>query len=485
MHAIRLVAALLLVPSSAFAQSHIAADSNNGQARQLTRTLGPPNPFMAVGGAAAEHNDSYSSDVSPQSGPGSNVVIKVTPTGALCPTLVLDRRGYVFAYCVDAATHHASLRFLDPQSLAVLASLDMPSSGRLGGFYMYVDHDDRIVLGAGNNHLLRIASSKNTQGHWELRVLNNWDLSKNVTGHCGSSACDYLESVTPDWDGRIWFSTEAGAVGTVDPKTGTVHSVTLPKGEQVANSISSSPAGVAVPSDHALYLFSAGLDGTPTVLWREIYDRGTKIKPGQLSHGTGATPVFFGNRDHQYVVITDNADRQEHLLIYHLSQSPDAHRLVCQVSIFSPGASADENAPIGIANSVVVSNTYGYNYTDYSGHTVLPLPGGMTRIDVRPDGSGCDVVWTNPVPSAAVPKLSAADEDIYTIKRTVTASIPQYYFTVIDFRTGRTVAEKLIGNSYALDTFQLAGVIGPHGVLYQPTISGIIQVRPEPARVTP
>lgn len=51
-------------------------------------------------------------------------------------------------------------------------------------------------------------------------------------------------------------------------------------------------------------------------------------------------------------------------------------------------------------------------------------------------------------------------------------------FLPIDFRTGETVVEKLIGGAYALDTFQLAGVIGPNGVLDQPTISGIIQVRP-------
>ncbi|HEX8878462.1 MAG TPA: hypothetical protein VF749_00445 [Candidatus Acidoferrum sp.] len=325
--------------------------------------------------------------------------------------------------------------------------------------------------------MLRISHSQDAEGHWQLHIDDNWDISHEVLGPCGPSNCDYLESVTPDWSGLIWFSTENGVVGTIDPETRAVHSVRLPAGERVANSISSSPEGVAVPSDHALYLFSSGLNGTPTVLWREVYDRGTRTKLGRLSQGTGSTPVFFGREGHPYLAITDNGDSQERLLVY-LVNARAPKRLVRKIPLFSPGASADENAPIGIGDSVVLSNTFGYDSNNFTGRELQPLPGGLTRIDVRPDRSGCDVVWTNPVSSAAVPKLSIADGDIYTVKRALVGSTPQYLFCAIDFRTGETVVEKLIGGAYALDAFQLAGVIGPNGVLDQPTISGIIQVRP-------
>ncbi|HJY87747.1 MAG TPA: hypothetical protein VKE24_13000 [Candidatus Acidoferrales bacterium] len=80
--------------------------------------------------------------------------------------MVLDKRGNVFAYCIDTATRHASLRLLTPEGLAILASLDMPTSGRLGGFYMYMDQNDRLVSGAGDNHLLRIAHGQDTHRHW-------------------------------------------------------------------------------------------------------------------------------------------------------------------------------------------------------------------------------------------------------------------------------------------------------------------------------
>jgi hypothetical protein len=41
----------------------------------------------------------------------------------------------------------------------------------------------------------------------------------------------------------------------------------------------------------------------------------------------------------------------------------------------------------------------------------------MTRVDVREDGHGCDVIWDNTVRSAAVPKLSLPDNLITTLIR--------------------------------------------------------------------
>jgi hypothetical protein len=148
------------------------------------------------------------------------------------------------------------------------------------------------------------------------------------------------------------------------------------------------------------------------------------------------------------------------------------------VPLFSAGASATENAPIGIGNSVIVSNTYGYDYDNYTGRNLKPLAGGLARIDVRHDGSGCDTVWSNPTPVATVPKLSIRDGNIYTVERGVRGSTVQYFFIAVEFHTGRTMTENLIGSSYAVDCHELATTVAPNRVLYQPTITGIIQVRP-------
>lgn len=471
-----LAAITAVVPGVATAATSSTAGITDPTA--LTRELGPDNPFMAPAGVGAMHSDSYSSDAAPQPGPGTGAIqATLTANGTICPTILLDRQGKILAYCVNHSTRQGELSLLDPASLAPLATLSLPPSGQLGGFYMYLDAQDRAVLGDGANHILRITHSQSATGSWAFTITDDWDISGPVTAHCGgTSGCDYVESTTPDFRGLIWFSTAGGVVGTINPYTGATHAITLPAGEQVANSISASPVGVAVPSDHALYLMRADFDGTPYTTSRQPYDRGTFIKPGRLSQGTGTTPVFFGPAGSRYLAITDNNDSQENLLIYRLDAATGDSQLLCSTPLFTPGASAAENAPIGIGNSVAIANTYGYNY--HPGQPVVPLPGGLTRIDVRPDESGCDQVWTNPVPSSAVPKLSTVDGNIYTIQRTLTGSTENFALSVIDFATGQTVSTQPLGTGQQWDTSQLAGVSGPDGTLYQGTTAGIAQIRP-------
>lgn len=55
----------------------------------------------------------------------------------------------------------------------------------------------------------------------------------------------------------------------------------------------------------------------------------------------------------------------------------------------------------------------------------------------------------------------------------------------IDFRTGCTIAERLIGDSYALDTFQLAGTVGARTAFFtsQPSAVEISTTPPLPGHV--
>jgi len=85
-------------------------------------------------------------------------------------------------------------------------------------------------------------------------------------------------------------------------------------------------------------------------------------------------------------------------------------------------------------------------------------------------------VWTNTARIATVPKLSIRDGNIYIVQRTLYGSTPRYTFMTIDFRTGRTLSQKLVGSSYALDPFQLAPLISAEGILYQPTLTAIMRM---------
>lgn len=84
------------------------------------------------------------------------------------------------------------------------------------------------------------------------------------------------------------------------------------------------------------------------------YDAGTARIPGQLSHGSGATPTFFGLKtDTDYVMITDNADGRIALIVLDAGEG----RLVCRQPIFTDGInSGTENSAIGIGNNVIVAS---------------------------------------------------------------------------------------------------------------------------------
>jgi hypothetical protein len=314
----------------------------------------------------------------------------------------------------------------------------LTKSGLLGGIYSYLDHRDRLVVADGSNSILVIAHHHTAAGAWQLAVARRYPLTRAVP------TSDSVVGLTPAWDGRIWFASAHGVVGTVNPKSGRVRSVHLPRGEQVANSIASAPRGVAVASTHALYLYRSARSGAIDRVWRRAYNRDSTRKPGQLSWGTGATPTFFGPRTgSQYVTITDNADRMEHLLVY----SANTGALVCR----RPVVRGTENSPIGFGRSVYVASTYGYPYPAY--------PAG--------------------VHSSSVPRLSRADGLIYTTTRTGNESdADRYDFVAISARTGKVVHSTLLGDGEQFDPIQQAAAIDRHRRYIQGVLTGFLSITP-------
>lgn len=89
----------------------------------------------------------------------------------------------------------------------------------------------------------------------------------------------------------------------------------FPAGETVGNSISTSPIGMAVATTYGIYMFSAN-SGTPQLLWSQQYIRGPARKPGQLTWGTGSTPVFFGPTTGQFATCLLNIIRGVDIIIH-------------------------------------------------------------------------------------------------------------------------------------------------------------------------
>jgi hypothetical protein len=467
---------VVLEPTVAAAARPAPAMVSESTVDGLAWSSGPRNPFVGAPGLSAPHSDVRSSNTTPQAGPGAGPLASSQPVGGPCPTILIDRSDHLVAYCLDSAvdqfTFRYSLRLLDPTTMAVLAAFPLPPIGG-NAVYPYLDQDDRAVIATGDGHLLRLAHGRDAAGAWHFDVAQDVDL--RVGAYCGVQ-CDYVVSAKPDWLGRVWFNTQFGVVGRVDPGTAAVTSTRLPPGEIVTKALSTAPTGVAVVTDQALYLFNPYLGDQPRLAWRQPYTRGTGVKPGKFVDGSGTAPTFFGPTGSEYVTIVDNAVPRENLMVYRVL-SLDRNRTVCSVPLFEAGASAVDNTSIGLGRSVITSNTYGYSHFDY---TPVPLPGGITRVDVRRDGSGCDQVWTNPTATLAIPKLSTRSGLVYTFERTVLAGgVPDYRFVAIDGATGRTAGTLSIGNFFIYETLQFNGVPGRNGAYYQSTLTGILRVTPQ------
>ncbi len=474
----RTVAALAALGASAALVVASPADA--------TTAWGPfaaPNPALGPRGSATMHSDAASSDATPLAGPGARAVgATVYPLAAACPTLLQGSDGLVVALCTAIADRAPTVELIDPRATGragfgnTAATLKLTKGGLLGGVYAFLDNDNRLVVVDGNRHLLRIAHTRDAAGRWTLGVSSRVDLSGAVP------AGDSVVGLVPDSTGAVWFATEHAVVGRVDA-SGRASAITLGTGEMVENSISATPDGrIAVATTHALYAVRTGGSGRPVVDWRRTYDRGPGRKPGQLSWGTGSTPVYFGpDTSADYVAIVDNAAGSAHLLVFRSGSG----QLVCSQPVLTRGGPGSENAPIGLGRTVVVASTYGYPYPTLpqgAGPAVppaAPFTGGMTRVDVNSDANGCRTVWDSPVRSSAVPILSAADGLIYTVGRVGrqnTTPLDGFEFTAIDADTGAIVSRSPLPGTVVEDPLQTAPLITRDRRILQGTLSGILRI---------
>jgi len=449
------------------------------------------NPYLGINSLATMHGDAQSSDATPFAGPGDPGVggtWKVTFTNhwAACPTILAGQDGYIQALMTqflgsDAKLRKPKLAIIEPASGAQLGAMEIPTGALLGGVYAYLDADSNLVMVDGTNALTWISHSQDGMKVWVSRRIDLTDAMK-------LEPKDHVVGIVPDWHGRIWVASERGVVGLIDPKRNVVRLTKLQQyspTERIDNSISACPQGVSIITSHGIYMLGADASTSkPRIIWSHSYDRGTKQKPGQLSHGSGATATFFGPNGSDYVMLSDNADRQEKLIVY---RSADGSA-VGEGPLFTPGASGTENSMIGVQNSIVGACTFGYPYAQYPdtkpAYRAQVAP-GMERWDVNDDASGITLKWrNNGIYSAAVPRLSTADNLIYTCERprgpAGVLTGPVVYACAIDMDSGRVVHRQRLPRLANLlaggDPSQMVGVIDKHGVWWQGTIGGIYRI---------
>ena len=457
----------------------------------------PPHPFMAKQGENSMHSDGFSSDAHPSRGPiGNNTQknsrIGSTVPGGQCATLTFDTNGDLVGLCAGITgfrIHRLKARTLEllaeyklpqrPSSYEALVHRDRSKIMEdTSGAYFYLDHKGRIVMADADKIVHRIGSRQTSSGDWEFFTDKSWSLTEHVPDDClrpsnwsPEGECDLITAVMPDFNGLLWWATLNGRVGTLNQETGAVTAIKL-DGEEIQNGFSVAEDGVYIVSDHAMYGFKADEDGKPIVRWRELYDRGTSRRKGTINQGSGTTPTLMSDR---YVTITDNADERMNLLVFKRRDNPLGQRLVCSVPIFEAGHSVTDNSMIAIGRSIIVENNAGFSnamdQTDWSN-----AGGGLVRVDVRADESGCDVVWESPerAPSS-VPKLSlnSGVAYFYTYEHREDG-INDWFLLGLDYRTGETVVKLYTGSGKDYDNNWSPITLAPDGTAYVGTSRGIV-----------
>ncbi len=150
-------------------------------------------------------------------------------------------------------------------------------------------------------------------------------------------------------------------------------------------------------------------------------------------------------------------------------------RQVCRVPVFQKGQSADENAMIAAGRSYLIENNYGYEGPQSLLGGMISAA-GFARIDINRNGLGCRLVWTNlseHVPSV-VSKMSLASGLIYTYAADTSGD---WYWTTIDFHTGKTVYKVLAGTGVGYNNNYAGISISPAGTEYVGTLGGIVALR--------
>jgi len=441
-------------------------------ARPIEHPPIPEHPFMSANGTSSMHDDAYASDAYAVSGPlGIDPQVKSTFYGVReCATMAFDSRDRIVALC--GGLEGFRMMVIDPATLRPVSQLrtstrDLttganPFTDICGGSYFFLDRQDRAYPTTVDKAV------------WEVQVRANGTMAKQRTwslaAHMPKDDC--LIATMPDWSGLVWFFTQGGVVGTLDRDTGAVRTAHLPQGEEVTNSVATDETGgMYVVSTHALYRLDADGTGTPEVTWREVYDRGSRTKPGNLSQGSGTTPTLLGDR---WVAINDNADPQTRVVVYDRRVGVE-DRLHCAVPVLRPNAGTTDNSLVAAGSSFIIENNYGYQspLTTLLGRSTTP---GLARVMV--DDDGCHVAWeSDEIAPTSVAKASLGNGLLYAYTKPARKDlVDAWYLTAIDIRTGETVWSRLTGTGLTFNNHYAAIYLGPDGAAYVATLTGLVRV---------
>jgi hypothetical protein len=397
-----------------------------------------------------------------------------------------------------------SLNAIDPETLEVISTWLPPTGQILNLAYMqqiFGESNSLIVVTSTEGRVFVIQKDSSIYPP-PFTTLRDIDVSGALQDG------EVLLNGMYDTLSNIWFTTglilgvgntpqNTTTIGYITPSD-EVHTIQLTSqavenGIAVSNSsvyvVTGPPGGSTQNSTGYMYAFQAEYDDVKTI-WSATYDAGSKMQPGGFARGSGTTPTLLGDA---YVAITDHADSQISLLIYHqTAQSSGQSQLLCKVPIFTPGASACD---IGAIGHVSENGYSAFLLNDYNGPPIYPsvnapaadingafnnltqMSSGGVRVDIPLDGSDCKIAWEKDIRMTSVPILSTKTGLLYGYEQSIEDAQDSewiWYITARDWESGELVWKVQTGAGGTFNDDYQGAAIGMDGKLYQAVVGGII-----------
>ena len=297
-----------------------------------------------------------------------------------------------------------------------------------GAGYFYQDKDDRIVMGMPNGHVVawkrEPSPLSDVDAYIPARDIPVIKPDGPIPELIGS-----FYALLIDKGGFIWFTTSEGVVGTIAPDNSirwidvNVKDPGLIR-QRISEAHSVNNNTMYQATDQKMYRFDRTVDGTPEITWSMRYDRGTQVKPGQTSRGTGTSPSYFEIGERQFVTIFDNA-RRPNIVVYRADDLRDgeSRELVKAAPFGGDTLVSNENSLVVYAVSADRVRIYAEN--NWGNTSLLSTAGPrITRPGyggIEMDANGLLEVLppnrTVRIPSV-VSKGNTEDELIYTYNKT-------------------------------------------------------------------
>ncbi|CAI9411911.1 hypothetical protein [Nocardioides sp. T2.26MG-1] len=357
-----------------------------------------------------------------------------------CRRIELDAQGRLVTVCGGAGD--PVLRLVDPGSLRLRASKDLPDRGGCPAAFA-LDAGGRVVVAARDR--LLVVGTADAEG--------DPDLTTEATVDLGLGVDDCVAGLAVR-GARTWFVSRDGVAGVVTGDR--VHSVEL--ADSVERPLAVDAGGAYVAGAEALH--RVVLTGRrPTKAWSSPYDGGGE---------RGAAPVPLPDG---LVAVADNREPRLQV-VFHRAETG---AVVCRAEVFGDDEGATDGGLVAAGGGVVVQNSHGY-FGPLSTVLGRTTDRGIARVDVV-DGE-CRVTWTTAMdaPSGA-PAVSEADGLVYAyVKRHSWLGVDAWYLAALDLDDGHLLWARRTGLGVLRDNHHGRITLGPDRSAYVPVLGGLVRV---------